>query len=103
MTEKITVFHAPIPGSGDCTIFEGTNVEYRMEPGGALTIMRWITETEMGDAVFAAGQWSCVRRSAGYVVSPKVETTPEQIEDRVARFISRKREESLMLRGANFD
>jgi hypothetical protein len=86
MTEKITVFHLPIPGNGDSTVFEGAEVEYRMEEGGALRIMRWITATQKGDALFAPGHWLYVSRS-GPFTSQFGDATEEQIRQRIADII----------------
>ena len=60
---KIVVFHSPIAGNGDQTVFNGPDLEYRMEEGGALRIIRWATDTQKGDALFAPGQWVYVCRS----------------------------------------
>lgn len=62
---RITVYH-PVetaPGNGERTEFEGDSLEYRVEEGGHLRVLKWKTFTEHGDALFAAGAWTYVCRS----------------------------------------
>jgi hypothetical protein len=65
MTQRITVFHTPISGNGDNTVFTGPDLEYCMEEDGALRIIKWETSTQKGDALFAPGQWTYVCRVTG--------------------------------------
>lgn len=62
---KITVHHPMLPTNGGHTVFEGPDLDYRVEEGGTLRIIKWVTRSEQGDALFAAGQWAFVCRSRG--------------------------------------
>lgn len=62
MTE-ITVYHISIPGVGEKSVFIGESMEYRMDSDGSLRVLRFVTGAQMGDALFAPGQWTYVCRS----------------------------------------
>lgn len=60
---RISVYHHMNPVNGGHTEFSGPEVDYRVEGDGALRVIKWVTHTQTGDALFAPGQWSYVCRS----------------------------------------
>lgn len=60
---KISVFHPDITVNAGRTDFNGSDVRYLVTDDGSLRVMGWETNTERGEATFAAGKWGYVCRS----------------------------------------